>query len=93
MKITDTPLVSRAVSQRTHEESKLKKSQQKQIEDRRINQPSNAFHQSVVVSGDTYIAEALRKVRESNVTDPESLTRMSGTWIHNRMLNSSQEEK
>jgi hypothetical protein len=89
----DEILVSRAVSQRTHEESKLKKSQQKQMEDRRINQPSNAFHQSVAASGDTYIAEALRKVRESKITHPESLTRMSGTWMHNQMLNSSQEEK
>ena len=92
MKI-DEILVSRAVSQRTHEESKLKKSQQKQMEDRRVDQPSNAFHQSVAATGDTYIAEALRKVRESNVTHPESLTRMSGTWMHNQMLNSSQEEK
>ena len=92
MKI-DEILVSRAVSQRTHEESKLKKSQQKQMEDRRINQPTNAFHQSVAATGDTYIAEALRKVRESNVTHPETLTRLSGTWMHNQMLNSSQEEK
>ena len=90
---TNEILVSRAVSQRTHEESKLKKSQQKQMEDRRVDQPSNAFHQSVAATGDTYIAEALRKVRESNVTHPEALTRMSGTWMHNQMLNSSQEEK
>ena len=90
---TDEILVSRAVSQRTHEESKLKKSQQKQMEDRRIDQPSNAFHQSVAAASDTYIAEALRKVRESKITHPEALTRMSGTWMHNQMLNSSQEEK
>jgi hypothetical protein len=89
---TDEILVSRAVSQRTHEVSKLKKSHQKQMEDRRVDQPSNAFHQSVAASGDTYIAEALRKVRESNVTHPESLTRMSGTWLHNQTLNSSQEK-
>ena len=85
-------LVSRAVSQRTHEESKLKKSQQKQMEDRRIDQPSNAFHQSVAATGDTYIAEALRKVRESNVTHPESLTRMSGTWLYNQTITPSGEK-
>jgi hypothetical protein len=89
---TDEILVSRAVSQRAHEESKLKKSQQKRMEGRRIDQPSNAFHQSVAASSDTYIAEALRKVRESNVTHPVSLTRMSGTWMHNQMLSSSKEK-
>ena len=91
MKI-DEILVSRAVSQRTHEESKLKKSQQKQMEDRRVDQPSNAFHQSVAASGDTYIAEALRKVRQSKVTHPESLTRMSGTWLYNQTITPSGEK-
>lgn len=90
---TDEILVSRAVSQRIHEESKLKKSQQKQMTDRRIDQSSNAFNQSIAAVGDTYIAEALRKVRESKISHPESLTRMSGTWIHNQMLSSSQEKK
>jgi hypothetical protein len=89
---TNEILVSRAVSQRTHEESKLKKSQQKQMEDRRVDQLSNAFHQSVAASGDTYIAEALRKVRESNVTHPESLTRMSGTWLYNQTITPSGEK-
>jgi len=89
---TYTPLVSRAVSQRTHEQSKLKKNQQKQMEERLVEKPADAFHQSVAASGDTYIAEALRKVRESNVTHPESLTRMSGSWFHNQTLNSSQEK-
>ena len=91
MKI-DEILVSRAVSQRTHEESKLKKSQQKQMDDRRINQPSDAFHQSVAASGDTYIAEALRKVRESNVTHPESLTRISGSWLYNQTITPTEEK-
>ena len=91
MKI-DEILVSRAVSQRAHEESKLKKSQQKQMDDRRINQPSDAFHQSVAASGDTYIAEALRKVRESNVTHPESLTRISGSWLYNQTITPTEEK-
>ena len=89
---TDEILVSRAVSQRTHEESKLKNTQKKQMEDRRIEQPSNAFHQSVAATGDTYIAEALRKVRESNVTHPESLTRISGTWLYNQTITPSGEK-
>ena len=93
MKITDTPLVSREDSQRMDQVKKLRTTQKKQMEERLVENPSNAFHQSVAATGDTYIAEALRKVRESNVTHPESLTRISGSWMHNQMLNSSQEEK
>ena len=93
MKITDTPLVSREVSQRMDQAEKLRKTQKKQLEERLVENPSNAFHQSVAATGDTYIAEALRKVRESKITHPESLTRISGTWMHNQMFNSSQEKK
>jgi hypothetical protein len=83
---TDEILVSRAVSQRAHEVSKLKKSQQKQMDNKRVEQPSNAFHQSVAATGDTYIAEALRKVRESKVTHNPDLLRMNGTWLYNQTI-------
>ena len=89
---TYTPLVSRAVSQRSDEESKLKKTQQNQMETKLVEKPSDAWRQSLDASGDTYIASALRKVRESNVTHSESLTRISGTWLHNQTLNSSEEK-
>ena len=92
MNILDTPLVSRAVSQRSDEESKLKKTHQKQMENRLAEKPSDAWRQTLDASGDTYIAEALRKVRESKITHPESLTRISGTWLHNQTLNSSKEK-
>jgi len=92
MNITDNPIVSRSVSQRADEESKLKKSQQKLMDNKRVEQPANAFHQSVAASGDTYIAEALRKVRESKVTHPESLTRISGTWLYNQTITPSEEK-
>ena len=83
---TDEILVSRAVSQRAHEESKLKKSQQKQMDNKRVERPSNAFHQSVAATGDTYIAEALRKVRESKITHNPDLLRMNGTWLYNQTI-------
>ena len=82
----DEILVSREVSQRAHEVSKLKKSQQKQMDNKRVEQPSNAFHQSVAASSDTYIAEALRKVRESKVTHNPDLLRMNGTWLYNQTI-------
>ena len=92
MNISDTPLVSRPVSQRADQESKLKKTQQNQMENRLVEKPADAFHQSVAASGDTYIAEALRKVRESKVTHPESLTRISGSWLYNQTITPSEEK-
>jgi len=62
------------------------------MDNKRVAQPANAFHQSVSASGDTYIAEALRKVRESKVTHPESLTRISGTWLYNQTITQSEEQ-
>ena len=93
MKITDTPLVSRDVSKRASEESLLKKTQHKQMEKRLVEQPAHAFHSSVAASSDTYIAAALRKVRQSDVTTPEALTRMSGTWFHNQKMGPSEENE
>ena len=93
MNITDNIIVSRSVSQRADEESKLKKSQQKLMESRLVEKPADAWRQALDASQDSYIASALRKVRESKITHPESLTRISGSWMHNQMLNSSQEKK
>jgi hypothetical protein len=64
MNITDTPLVNREVSKRAHGESKLKKNQQSQMGQHLIENPSHAFHQSVVASGVSFIASALMKLRE-----------------------------
>ena len=70
MNISDTPLVSRSGSQRSDEESKLKKTQLKQMEERLVEKPSDAWRRTLDASQDSYIASALRKVRESNVTHP-----------------------
>ena len=82
MNITDTPLVSREVSQRTHEESKLKKTQQNQMEHRLVEQPGHAWRQSLAASKDSYISEALKRVRQSDVTLPTDLTMMHGTFTY-----------
>ena len=94
MKITDSPIVSRDVSYRASEKSKLKKTQQKRMEQRLVDQPAYAWRQNLDASGDSYIAAALMKVRQNNdVTIPESLTRISGTWFHNQKMNLSEENK
>jgi hypothetical protein len=81
---TDEPLVSRDVSIRREQNRQLKIHQQKEIENRRIAAPQSAWNQSVSASTDTYMRDALTQVRRSDVTLPETLTRLHGTWIHNQ---------
>ena len=77
-------LVSLDVSRRRKEQQKLKQAQQKEMESRRVETDSRNFHQSVSATKDRYMIDALNKVRESDVTLPEDLTRMNGTWMRNR---------
>ena len=56
------------------------------MESRRFERNSKNFNQSVNATNDRYMVDALNKVRESNVTHPENLTRMNGTWMHNRSI-------
>ena len=72
------------VSRRREERQKLKQNQQREMESRRVERDSRNFHQSVSATNDRYMVDALNKVRESDVTHPEDLTRMNGTWMHNR---------
>jgi len=77
-------LVSVDVSRRREKQQKLKQTQQKEMESRRVERDSKNFNQSVNASNDKYMIDALTKVRKSNITHPENLTRMNGTWMHNR---------
>ena len=54
------------------------------MESRRVDGDSRNFNQSVSATNDKYMVDALSKVRESDVTHPESLTKMNGSWMHNR---------
>jgi len=80
MNIIDEPLVSRDVSIRREQNQQLKTSQQKEMESRQMSRESNAFYQSVDASNDEYMKNALMKVRQSNVTLPDDLTRIHGTF-------------
>ena len=77
-------LVSLEVSRRREEQQKLKQTQQKQMESRRAEMDSRNFNQSVNATNDRYMVDALTKVRTSDITHPENLTRMNGSWMHNR---------
>jgi hypothetical protein len=81
---TDEPLVSRDVSIRREQNRQLKINQQKEMENRRIAAPQSAWNQSVSASTDTKMRDLLSQVRRSDVTLPDTLTRLHGTWIHNQ---------
>ena len=74
------PLVSRDVTIRREQQRNLKTSQQKEMEFRQVNRDANSFHQSVAATNDHYMRDALSKVRQSNVTLPDELTRIHGTF-------------
>ena len=77
-------LVPLDVSRRREEQQKLKQTQRKEMESRRVETDSQNFNQSVNASNDRYMVDALNKVRKSDVTLPEDLTRMNGTWMRNQ---------
>ena len=77
-------LVSLDVSRRKEEQQILKQNQQKEMESRRVDRDFKNFNQSVNATHDRYMVDALNKVRKSNITHPEELTRMNGLWMYNR---------
>ena len=77
-------LVSLDVSRRKEEQQILKQNQQKEMESRGVDRDSKNFNQSVNATHDRYMVDALNKVRTSDVPHPEDLTRMNGSWMHNR---------
>ena len=80
----DKPLVSRDVSIRRTEQQNLKIHQQKEMENRRVAAPQSAWNQSVSASTDDYMKNALTQVRKSDVTLPDTLTRLHGSWVYNQ---------
>ena len=79
---TDEPLVSRDVSIRREQNRQLKTDQRKEMENRRIAAPQSAWNQSVAASTDTKMRDLLSQVRRSDVTLPETLTRIHGSWVY-----------
>ena len=79
---TDEPLIAREVSIRRTEQENLKTQQKKEMENRLVAAPDNAWNQSISAHNDDYMKSALSKVRESKVTLPDELTRMHGTFIY-----------
>jgi hypothetical protein len=84
--MTDEVLQSLDVQRRESEKQKLKELQNKKMENRLVQRETNNFNQSVNASNDQYMKDALSKVRQSDVTHSETLTRFNGTWMHNQKM-------
>ena len=79
-------LTPRNVSRRQQDQQKLRQSQQSQMDSKRVEKDRRDFNQSVGASNDLYMKDALAKVRQSDVTHSETVTRLSGTWFYNQTL-------
>ena len=77
-------LVPVQVSRRREEKEELRRTQNKEMGSKQVEQQTKNFYQSVDSTNDKYMIDALKKVRESDVTHPESLTRLNGNWLFNR---------
>ena len=78
------PLVPVDVSRRREEQQKLKQNQQREMDSRQVDRDSKNFNQSVKSANDKYMVDALSKVRKSDITHSEELTRRNGTWFRNQ---------
>ena len=74
------------VEKRKLDADKLRLQQKIDMNMQRVEDASNRFQSSVNAFNDRDMADALKKVRQSNVTLPDDLTRLNGTWMHNRYL-------
>lgn len=79
-------LVSLDVSRRQQEKEKLIQTRQSAMDAERVERDTRQFNQSLNASNDKYMIDALTKVRKSDVTHSEDLTRLNGTWMHNRSI-------
>ena len=79
-------LTPRNVSRRQQHQQKLRQSQQSQMDSKRVEKDRRDFNQSVGASNDLYMKDALAKVRQSDVTHNETVTRLNGTWLYNQTL-------
>ena len=79
-------LIPRNVYRRQQDQQKHRQSQQSDMDSKRVERDRRDLNQSVSASNDHYMVSALSKVRESNVTHHEDLTRINGTWMHNQNM-------
>ena len=69
---------SRAVSMRENEAAKLKHQQKREMEARWVEK-------TIISGGDVDMADALAKVRTSDITIPINLSRYNGSYLYTDM--------
>tara|TARA_B100000676_G_C17872101_1_gene729200 strand:+ start:218 stop:478 length:261 start_codon:yes stop_codon:yes gene_type:complete len=84
--MNDEGLVPLNVQRRREEEQKNRKTRQTEMDARLVDTKSRGFSQSVDATNDIKMVDALAKVRQSNVTIPDELTRRNGSWMFNKSL-------
>jgi len=84
MRNIPTPLY---IQRRNKEEKDATIHQTKELENRLVDVERKNFRSSVNATKDDYIRNAMKKVRESKVGLPESLTRHNGSWVYSQSLN------
>ena len=80
----DETLVPREITIRKMEQEKRRVEQHQQMNHRQVSHAENAWNQTMSASKDVDMRDALTQVRQSDVSLPETLTRLHGTWIHNQ---------
>ena len=82
----DKTLVPLKVQHRLEQEEKLRTHQKKQMDEKMVEMENRNYQRSVSSSRDTYMINALQKVRQSKVSHHEDLTRIQGNWLHNQSM-------
>ena len=79
-------LIPRNVYRRQQDQQKLRKSQKSTMDANWMERDRRDFDQTQSAAQDSYMRDALAKVRQSDVTHNETVTRLNGTWMFNKSL-------
>ena len=79
-------LIPRTVYRRQQDQQKLRKSQKSEMDRKLVGKDGRDFDQTQSAAQDSYMSDALAKVRQSDVTHNETVTRLNGTWMFNKSL-------
>ena len=79
-------LIPRTVYRRQQDQQKLRKSQKSTMDVNWMERDRRDFDQTQNAAQDSYMSDALAKVRQSDVTHSETVTRLNGTWMFNKSL-------
>ena len=79
-------LIPRTVYRRQQDQQKLRQTQQSAMDANWMERDRRDFDQTQSAARDSYMRDALAKVRQSDVTHNETVTRLNGTWMFNKSL-------